>query len=95
MDYEKEIIERLTRIEESQRNILQRIDTLTKQIERTSTAVFDHEKRIGQLEFVLNDHLKDDNRQKKTMMWRYSLVIPLLVSGAVALVDVLMRMLGY
>jgi len=95
MDFDKEIIERLTRIEAGQADIMRRLDGLTKTTEQLNVVIFDHEKRLASVEYGLKDHIQDEQDNRRTVAWRYGLIIPLLVSGAVALVDILMRFAGY
>jgi len=95
MDFDKEIIERLTRIEAGQTDIMRRLDGLTKTTEQLNVVIFDHEKRLASVEYGLKDHIQDEQDNRRTVAWRYGLIIPLLVSGAVALVDIIMRFVGY
>ncbi len=95
MEIDKEIIERLTRIEAGQTDIMRRLETLTRLTDKMSDTIFDHEKRLSNVEYGLKDHIQDYETNRKTVAWRYSLIVPLLVSGAVAIVDIIMRMVGY
>ncbi len=95
MDYDKEIIERLTKIESGQQEIMRRLNEMTKSMLKMNDTIFDHEKRLSNVEFGLRDHIKDYEKDRTKIAWRYSLIIPLLVSGAVAMTDLIMRLLGY
>ena len=95
MDYDKEVIERLTKIEAGQQEIMRRLDETSKSILKMSNTIFDHEKRLSNVEFGLREHLKDYEKDKTKIAWKYNLIVPLLVSGAVAITDIIMRLIGY
>jgi len=95
VDFDKEIIERLTRIEERQSEIASKLTDMSKQFSRLNAVIVDHEKRLTIVEQSLENHIRESNKHDKIITWRYGLIIPVLVSGGVMLVDVIMRFAGY
>jgi len=95
VDFDKEIIERLTRIEERQSEIASKLADVSKQFSRLNTVITDHEKRLTTIEQSFENHIRESDKRDRTIAWRYGLIIPILVSGGVMLVDVIMRFAGY
>jgi len=95
VDFDKEIIERLTRIEERQSEIASKLTDMSKQFSRLNTVIADHEKRLLTVEQSLDNHIRESEKHDRKVAWRYGLITPVLVSGGVMLVDVIMRFAGY
>lgn len=91
-EYEKEIIERLQRIETLQETIEERnraehqeimasIKELRDNDTKTATMNGTQNERLVELETAFQNHIEEEARDKSAFMWRFGIIITLIVFG--------------
>ncbi len=100
-EYEKEIIERLQRIETLQETIEERnraehqeimasIKELRDNDSKTATMNGTQNERLVELETSFQNHIEEEQRDKSAFMWRFGIIITLIVFGG----DLITKFLG-
>ena len=100
-EYEKEIIERLQRIETLQETIEERnraehqeimasIKELRDNDSKTATMNGTQNERLVELETAFSHHVEEEQREKNAFMWRFGIIITLIVFAG----DLITKFLG-
>ncbi|WP_036226482.1 hypothetical protein [Mesoaciditoga lauensis] len=99
--FEKEIIDRLARIETSQeamenqnkaehQQIISAIEELKNSSDKTKMTNGTQNERLIHLETEFQNHIKEEQREKSAFMWRFGIIITLIVFGG----DIITKLLG-
>ena len=91
-EYEKEIIERLQRIETLQETIEERNRAEHQEIMASIKELRDNDtntanmngvqnERLVELETAFQNHVEEETREKSAFMWRFGIIITLIVFG--------------